>query len=213
MKRLMDFGVSLLGLALLSPILLATAILIKLDSRGPVFYRGVRVGRHGNPFRIFKFRTMVVNADKIGGSSTPEDDPRLTRIGSSLRKYKLDELPQLFNVLAGEMSLVGPRPQVSWAVERYSVEEKELLKVRPGITDYASLRFRNEGEILRGSADPDKDYWEKVQPEKMRLSLAYVRNQSFWLDCRILMETVATMLFRPQRSASQTHSSSSRTLG
>ncbi|MGA8367078.1 MAG: sugar transferase [Candidatus Acidiferrales bacterium] len=213
MKRLMDFGVSLLGLALLSPILLATAILIKLDSRGPVFYRGVRVGRHGNPFRIFKFRTMVVNADKIGGSSTPEDDPRLTRIGSSLRKYKLDELPQLFNVLAGEMSLVGPRPQVSWAVERYSVEEKELLKVRPGITDYASLRFRNEGEILRGSADPDKDYWEKVQPEKMRLSLAYVRNQSFWLDCKILMETVATMLFRPQRSASQTHSSSSRTLG
>ncbi|MGC2420170.1 MAG: sugar transferase [Candidatus Acidiferrales bacterium] len=213
MKRLMDFGISLLGLALLSPILLATAILIKLDSRGPVFYRGVRVGRHGNPFRIFKFRTMVVNADKIGGSSTPEDDPRLTRIGSSLRKYKLDELPQLFNVLAGEMSLVGPRPQVSWAVERYSVEEKELLKVRPGITDYASLRFRNEGEILRGSADPDKDYLEKVQPEKMRLSLDYVRNRSFWLDCRILMETVATMLFRPQRSASQTHSSSSRTLG
>ncbi|MFZ3199733.1 MAG: sugar transferase [Candidatus Acidiferrales bacterium] len=213
MKRLMDFGISVLGLALLSPILLATAILIKLDSRGPVFYRGVRVGRHGNPFRIFKFRTMVVNADKIGGSSTPEDDPRLTRIGSSLRKYKLDELPQLFNVLAGEMSLVGPRPQVSWAVERYSVEEKELLKVRPGITDYASLRFRNEGEILRGSADPDKDYLEKVQPEKMRLSLDYVRNRSFWLDCRILMETVATMLFRPQRSASQTHSSSSRTLG
>lgn len=213
MKRLMDFSISLLGLALLSPILLATAILIKLDSRGPVFYRGVRVGRHGNPFRIFKFRTMVVNADKIGGSSTPEDDPRLTRIGSSLRKYKLDELPQLFNVLAGEMSLVGPRPQISWAVERYSVEEKELLKVRPGITDYASLRFRNEGEILRGSADPDRDYLEKIQPEKMRLSLDYVRNQSFWLDCRILMETLATLLFWPRQCASHTNSSSSRTLG
>jgi lipopolysaccharide/colanic/teichoic acid biosynthesis glycosyltransferase len=202
LKRIMDFVASFLGLIPLSPFLVAIAISIKLDSPGPVLYRGVRVGLNGRHFNILKFRTMVVNADKIGGSTTLEDDPRLTRIGHSLRRYKLDELPQLFNVLRGEMSLVGPRPQVLWAVERYSVEEKELLNVRPGITDYASLRFRNEGEILRGSTDPDKDYLEKIHPEKMRLSLDYVRNRSFWVDCKILVDTLATVLFRPRRSAS-----------
>ena len=198
MKRAFDLIVSAFGLALLAAPLAALALLVRLESRGPVFYRGVRAGRLGKPFRIFKFRTMVENAEKIGGASTPEDDPRVTRAGRLLRKYKLDELPQLFNVIRGEMSLVGPRPQVPWAVAMYSPEERAVLNLRPGITDYASVRFRDEGEILRGSANPDKDYFEKIHPEKMRLSLEYVRGQSLWLDCRILAMTLAAVVFRPR---------------
>ncbi len=160
MKRAIDLISSGLGLIVLSPVFGVLALWIKLDSRGPIFYRGVRVGRHGKAFRMFKFRSMVQNADKIGAASTPEDDPRVTRVGSFLRAYKLDELPQLLNVFMGEMSLVGPRPQVAWAVDLYSPEEKGVLNVRPGITDYASLRFREEGKILSGSSNPDKDYFE-----------------------------------------------------
>jgi lipopolysaccharide/colanic/teichoic acid biosynthesis glycosyltransferase len=139
---------------------------------------------------MYKFRTMVVDADRIGGSSTPDDDPRITPVGRMLRRHKLDELPQLFNVLTGEMSLVGPRPQVQWAVDLYSPEERQVLTVQPGITDYASLRFPNEGEILRASTDPDKDYIEKIHPEKMRLSLEYVRRRSFRTDVSILVGTL-----------------------
>jgi lipopolysaccharide/colanic/teichoic acid biosynthesis glycosyltransferase len=197
MKRPFDFILSLIGFVLLAPLFVVLCVLIKLDSDGPVFYRGVRVGRFGKPFRIFKFRTMVTDAEKVGGSSTPEDDPRVTRIGRSLRKYKLDELPQLFNVMKGEMSLVGPRPQVPWAAGLYTEEEKAVLGVRPGITDYASLQFRNEAEILRGSSDPDKAYLEKIHPEKMRLSLEYVHNQSLWLDCKILLTTLGALAFLP----------------
>src|SRR5438132_3774427 len=162
MKRIIDLILATFGVILLLPVLAAVAVLIRIDSRGPIFYRGVRIGRYGNPFRIFKFRTMVKDAEKLGGASTPEDDPRVTRVGRFLRRYKLDELPQILNVITGEMSLVGPRPQVAWAVERYSEEERAVLDVRPGITDYASVRFRDEGEILRGSANPDKDYFEKI---------------------------------------------------
>src|SRR3990170_1646150 len=190
LKRLFDIVFSLLGLMLTTPILLILAILIKREDGGPVFYRGVRVGLHGNPFRIFKFRTMVVNAEKIGGSSTADDDPRITKIGKFIRKYKLDELPQLINVLKGEMSFVGPRPQVQWAVELYNEEEKILLSVRPGITDYASLKFKNEAEILKGSSNPDKDYLEKIAPEKTRLGLEYVRNSSLWLDVKLIFITL-----------------------
>ncbi len=193
-KRTFDLALSSLGLLLLFPWLLLIALVIKIDSAGPVFYRGLRAGRLGKPFRIFKFRTMVRNADQLGGTSTPGDDPRVTRAGRLLRKYKVDELPQLLNVMRGEMSLVGPRPQVSWAVERYTEEEKALLGVRPGITDYASLKFRHEDEILRGSTQPDKDYFEKIHPEKMRLSLEYVKKQSFFLDCRILARTLVTVI-------------------
>ena len=193
MKRLFDIVFSLSGLTVLSPFILFLAILIKEEDGGSVFYRGVRVGRHGKPFRIFKFRTMVVNAENIGGPSTADDDPRITKIGKFIRKYKLDELPQLINVLKGEMSFVGPRPQVEWAVDLYSQEEQEILKVRPGITDYASLRFSNEGEILRGSTDPDKDYMQKIHPEKMRLGLEYVRTRSFWGDIKIILQTIAVM--------------------
>jgi lipopolysaccharide/colanic/teichoic acid biosynthesis glycosyltransferase len=193
-KRLMDFSISLLGLALLSPILLAIALLIKLDSRGPVFYRGVRAGHAGKPFRIFKFRTMVANADRIGGPSSSSDDPRITRAGNFLRGHKLDELPQLLNVIRGEMSLVGPRPEVIDEVRLYTTEERQLLQIQPGITDWASIRFRNEGEILRGSSDPHQAYRERIRPEKIRLGLAYVRNHSFATDCQIILETLKALL-------------------
>jgi lipopolysaccharide/colanic/teichoic acid biosynthesis glycosyltransferase len=194
MKRLFDVMSSAMGLLLLAPLLAAVAAAIKLESRGPVFYRGLRAGRHGKPFRIFKFRTMVTNAEVLGSASTPEDDQRITRVGHFLRRLKLDELPQLLNVLRGEMSLVGPRPQVPWAVEQYTPEQRDILSVRPGITDPASVRFRNESEILRGSSDPDKDYFEKIHPEKMRLSLKYVREQSFLLDCKILLQTMLVVV-------------------
>lgn len=193
-KRTLDILAAVLGLSLLSPLWLAIAVLIKTDSRGPVLYKGKRVGKAGKLFSMFKFRTMVDRADKLGGTSTPQDDPRVTRAGKLLRKYKLDELPQLLNVLLGDMSLVGPRPQVPWAVTLYSEKEKKLLSVTPGITDYASIRFRNEAEILRGSADPDKEYLEKIAPEKIKLGLEYVENRSLWTDLRILMATFLAIL-------------------
>jgi len=199
MKRLFDILASGAGLLLLSPFLITVAVLVKLDSPGPVFYRGLRAGRWGRPFRIFKFRTMTEDAEKTGAASTPEDDRRVTRLGRFLRRYKLDELPQLLNVLAGQMSLVGPRPQVLWAVERYTESEKIVLSLRPGITDPASLYFRDEGELLRGSADPDRDYFEKIHPQKMRLSIEYVQKQSFWLDLEILLKTVMTTLISSPR--------------
>jgi lipopolysaccharide/colanic/teichoic acid biosynthesis glycosyltransferase len=192
-KRLIDFCASLFGLAFLSPVLFVVTILVKLDSPGPVFYRGVRAGRFGKPFRMFKFRTMVANADQIGGPSSAADDVRITRLGRFLRQYKLDELPQLINVLRGEMSLVGPRPEVTEEVLLYTPQEKQLLDVRPGITDWASIRFRNEGEILRGSADPHQAYREKIRPQKIQLGLEYVQRQSLSVDCRILLQTLRAL--------------------
>ena len=193
-KRLFDLVFSTLGLIILSPVLLAIVAAIKRDSPGPALYKGTRVGLNGALFKMDKFRTMVTNADKIGGSSTPEDDPRITRVGRFLRRYKLDELPQLINVFKGEMSFVGPRPQVSWAVDLYTPEERQILTLRPGITDYASLKFPNEGEILKGSTNPDKDYMEKIHPEKMRLSLEYVRTRSMGLDIKIIFQTLAAIV-------------------
>ena len=194
LKRTFDFICSLGGLIILSPFLMAIAAIIKFDSPGPVFFRGARAGRYGNSFRLYKFRTMVVNAENQGGHSTPDDDPRLTRSGKFLRRVKLDELPQLINVLNGEMSIVGPRPQVSWAVENYTSEERILLTVRPGITDPASIKFHNEGEILRGSDDPDKLYMEVIHPEKMRLSMKYVRSRSLILDIKIIFQTLKSII-------------------
>jgi lipopolysaccharide/colanic/teichoic acid biosynthesis glycosyltransferase len=193
-KRLFDVIASCAGLGVLLPLLAVLTIAIKRESKGPVFYRGLRAGRYGKPFRIFKFRTMVVNADKIGGPTSSADDPRITRVGDFLRRYKLDELPQLINVLKGEMSLVGPRPEVVQEVLLYTEEEKRLLEVRPGITDWASIRFRNEGEILRGSADPHQAYREKIRPEKIRLGLEYVRSHSFLTDCRIIVNTLKALV-------------------
>lgn len=172
-----------------SPVTLAIWGRIKLDRDGPAVYAGRRVGRGGREFRMYKFRTMVTNADKVGGPSTPDDDPRLTRTGRLLRRYKLDELPQLVNVLKGDMSFVGPRPQVPDEVAGYTAEEREILSVRPGITDWSSLRFHNEGEILAGHADPDRAYAELIRPEKMRLGLEYVRRGTFRDDIDILAQT------------------------
>lgn len=195
-KRAFDLSAAIMGLIGLAPLLILLALLIKLNSSGPVFYRGVRVGRGGKPFRILKFRTMVQRADEMGGASTPDDDPRVTKIGYILRKYKLDEIPQLFNILSGEMSLVGPRPQIPWAVERYTEEERAILSIRPGITDCASLRFRDEGKILQGSIDPDQEYFNKIHPEKIRLSLEYLHQRSFWLDIKILAQTIVAVAFQ-----------------
>jgi len=199
MKRAFDIFGSALGLIVLSPVLACLAAAIKLDSKGPVLYKGSRVGVNGRKFNILKFRSMVTNAEAIGGSSTPEDDSRVTSVGRFLRANKLDELPQLWNVLIGQMSFVGPRPQVQWAVDRYTPEERLVLSVKPGITDYASLRFANEGEILKGSTDPDRDYMEKIHPEKMRLSLEYVRSRSFSGDLSIIAQTLGAVI-RPLRN-------------
>jgi lipopolysaccharide/colanic/teichoic acid biosynthesis glycosyltransferase len=193
LKRLFDIVLSLPGLLLLLPLFAAVAILIGQEGPGEVFYRGLRSGRFGKPFRIFKFRTMVANADRIGGPSSSADDPRITRIGAFLRRFKLDELPQLMNVLRGEMSLVGPRPEVMEEVLLYTSEERRLLDVRPGITDWASIRFRHEGEILRGSADPHQTYREIIRPEKIRLGLEYVHRHSVPVDCKIIALTLKAL--------------------
>jgi len=195
-KRLFDGLVSLAGLIVLFPPFVAIAVLIKADSRGPVFYRGARVGHFGKPFRIFKLRTMVGNADKLGGPSTAGDDPRITRVGKFLRRYKLDELPQLINVARGEMSLVGPRPEVPQYVAMLSKEERAVLSARPGITDWASIWNPDEGAILAGSPDPEKVYLEKIRPEKIRLQLEYVRNRSFRTDLAILAQTARVLVLR-----------------
>jgi len=192
-KRSTDILFSVIGLLIASPLFLAIAVRIWLEDGRPIFYRGERVGRFGKAFRMLKFRTMVVNAERLGGSSTPKDDPRITRVGRFLRRYKLDELPQLINVLWGEMSLVGPRPQVKWAVALYDAGEQALLSMRPGMTDYASIWFRNEGELLNGSTDPDREYLEKIAPEKIRLGLTYVRHHSLAVDLGILAATLLSL--------------------
>jgi len=190
-KRLFDIIFSILALIVLFPLMVIIAILIKITSPGPVFYRGTRIGKGGKPFRMFKFRTMVVNADKIGGPSTPIDDPRLTKIGKFLKRFQLDELPQLINVLKGDMSLVGPRPEVPLYVDMMTEEEKDvILSVRPGMTDLASLWNFHEGEILKGSKDPEKTYQEKIRPKKLELQKKYVQTRSFWLDLKIILKTV-----------------------
>ena len=176
---------------MLLPLLLVIAVIIKITSPGPVFYRGERVGKDGKVFRIFKFRTMVANADKIGGFSTAGDDPRLTKVGKFLKRFQLDELPQLINVLKGEMSLVGPRPEVPFYVNMMTEEERKIiLSIKPGITDWASLWNFHEGEVLRGSADPEKDYMEKIRPKKLRLQIKYVKERTFWTDIKIILKTI-----------------------
>jgi len=194
LKRLFDIMLSSLGIVVLSPVFILSAVVIKLDSKGPVFFMGKRVGKFGKPFKMYKFRTMVKEAEKLGGPSTSDDDARLTNIGKIVRKYKLDELPQLINVLKGEMSFVGPRPEVPMEVKTYNDEEKRILTVKPGITDYASLTFHNEGEILKGSEDPHQAYREKIRPEKLRLGLKYVDSQSFRVDIKIIIQTLSALI-------------------
>ncbi|MBP8116145.1 MAG: sugar transferase [Nitrospira sp.] len=193
MKRLFDFVVASCALLLLSPLLLALAALVKLADGGEVLYRGSRVGLEGRRFRMYKFRTMLERADALGGPSTPADDPRVTTIGRWLRKYKLDELPQLLNVCRGEMSLVGPRPEVPQYVDLYTEEERAILAVRPGLTDWASLWNIDEGALLQGSSDPEKTYMETIRPVKIRLQLEYVRRRSFRTDLQILLHTLIAL--------------------
>jgi lipopolysaccharide/colanic/teichoic acid biosynthesis glycosyltransferase len=200
-KRGMDLVASGFGLVVLSPVIAYTAVRIKREDGGPVFYRAPRVGKDGEMFRMYKFRTMVVDADRIGGPSTAADDPRLTRMGHVIRRYKLDEIPQLINVFRGEMSLVGPRPQVKQYVDAYTPEERLLLSVKPGITDWASIKYRNEGEILKGSDDPERTYMEKIHPGKIRLGLEYVRRQSVWTDVKILAQTARALFTEPAADA------------
>jgi len=194
-KRLIDIIGSLLGILVTWPVWVVAAVWIKFDSPGPVFYRGWRVGRGGKLFRIFKFRTMVVDAERTGVSSTSDRDRRITRVGRWLRKYKLDELPQLVNVLCGQMSLVGPRPEVPRYVELYTEEERAILTVRPGITDWASLWNADEGAVLAGTEDPDRAYELWIRPTKLRLQLEYVRRHNVWIDVKILVYTLIK-LFR-----------------
>jgi len=195
-KRLFDIVLSFTGLIILSPVFIIIGIFLKLDSKGPIFYKGVRVGLNGKHFKIFKFRTMVANAEQIGGASTADDDPRITKVGKFLRKYKLDELPQLINVLKGEMSFVGSRPEVPFYVNMFTDEEKSILTVKPGMTDWASIWDSDEGALLAGSPDPEKTYMEKIRPQKIKLQLEYVKIHSFGIDLKIILKTLKTIIFR-----------------
>lgn len=194
-KRVLDFVFSVAALTVLVVPMAVVAVAIKLDSAGPVFYRGWRVGMNGRPFRIFKFRSMYADG-KPGPTSTNEEDPRITRVGRLVRKFKLDEVAQLLNVMLGDMSLVGPRPEVQKFVDMYTEEEKLILTVRPGITDWSSIKFHNEGEIIAASgyADADQAYFDLIRPEKLRLQLKYVRERSMRVDVEILFKTLATLV-------------------
>ena len=189
MKRLFDIVASGLGLIVLSPLFLIFAIWIKLDSKGPVSYRQVRVGYKNKDFRIFKFRSMRAGADKGSLVTIGGRDPRVTRSGYWIRKFKLDELPQLINVFIGDMSLVGPRPEVRHYVDYWTPEQMHVLDVRPGITDPASIKFRNENELMEKAEDPEKYYIEVIMQEKIKLYLEYVKKHSFWYDLGLIFKT------------------------
>lgn len=190
MKRLFDIVCSAMGLVVLSPLFLWVAWRIKKEDDGPVFYRGERTGLHGVPFRIYKFRSMVMNAEKIGGPSTAGEDPRITSIGRIIRACKLDEFAQLINVFKGDMSLVGPRPEVKKYTDQYTEEEKAILTVRPGITDWASIWNSDEGTILARYEDADKAYEEIIRPTKLKLQLKYVRERDIFIDVAIIFQTL-----------------------
>jgi len=195
-KRLFDIVFSLLGLIVFSPLLLVIALWIKLDSKGPVFYRGKRTGLHGKPFLIYKFRSMVSDAEKKGGPSTSDSDSRITRAGRFVRKFKLDELSQFINVLLGDMSFVGPRPEVQQYTDMYTEEEKAILTVRPGITDWATIWNSDEGAVLAKYDDPDKAYEEVIRPTKLKLQLYYVHNRTLWMDLKLVVYTILRIVNR-----------------
>lgn len=194
MKRIFDIIASGLGLVILSPLFLILAIWIKCDSKGPVFYRQVRVGKNNKDFRIFKFRSMRVGSDKGSLVTIGGRDPRVTRSGYFIRKFKLDEFPQLINVFVGDMSLVGPRPEVRHYVDYWTPEQMHVLDVRPGITDPASIKFRNENELLEQAEDPEKYYIEVVMQEKLKLYLEYVQNHSFQGDIKLIFQTFKVII-------------------
>lgn len=190
MIRILDFLLSFVGLILLFPFFILIALFIKLTSNGPVLYKQSRVGLNGVDFNVIKFRTMRINSDKLGLITVGGRDPRITSVGFFLRKYKLDELPQLLNVLIGEMSLVGPRPEVKRYVDLYTLEQRKVLLIRPGITDWASINYRNENVILGDSSNPEKDYIEKVMPDKLNYNLVYIENYGSYEYFKIIFTTI-----------------------
>jgi lipopolysaccharide/colanic/teichoic acid biosynthesis glycosyltransferase len=195
MIRILDSLFSFLGLILLSPFFLLIALVIKLSSSGPVFYMQSRIGLNGSEFKVFKFRTMRLGADKLGLITVGGRDPRVTPIGYYLRKFKLDELPQLINVLIGDMSLVGPRPEVKKYVDLYTEEEKRVLTIRPGITDWASINYRDENVILGKSSNPEKDYIEKVMPDKLKYNMIYINKYGVMEYLKIIFITLWRIVF------------------
>lgn len=194
MKRLFDIISSGIGLLILSPLFLIVAIWVKLDSPGPVFYKQVRVGRNNKDFYLYKFRSMRVGSDKKGLITVGGHDPRVTRSGYYIRKYKLDEFPQLINVFKGDMSLVGPRPEVRKYVDLYTPEQMHVLDVRPGITDLASIRYRNENELLAKASDPEQYYRDVIMQDKLNINLEYVHNHSFWGDIKLIFKTFSAIV-------------------
>ncbi len=194
MKRLLDILSSLLVLILLCPLWLVLALLIVCDSRGGVFYRQIRVGKDNKDFYLYKFRTMRPDADKKSLLTVGERDSRVTRVGYFLRKYKLDEFPQLINVLKGDMSIVGPRPEARKYVDMYTPEQMRVLSVRPGLTDLASIQYVHENELLAASDNPEQTYIDVVMPAKLQLNLQYIDNQSFWGDIKLIFKTFAAIL-------------------
>jgi lipopolysaccharide/colanic/teichoic acid biosynthesis glycosyltransferase len=196
LKRFIDLTLSFLGLLILSPFLLFIMALIVIESKGGVFYVQERIGLHKKPFRLYKFRSMRPNADKGGLLTVGSRDHRITRIGYFIRKFKIDELPQLFNVLKGEMSLVGPRPEVSKYVALYNEHQLKVLSVKPGITDWASLKYFEESDLLAKSTDPDKTYIEEIMPAKLNINLAYIQQHSLKEDFKIVFLTLKKMVVR-----------------
>ena len=194
LKRGMDVVISGGALLVLWPVLLGVAVAIKIDDPGPVFYRQVRVGKDGKEFRIFKFRTMIVDADKKGLQITVGRDNRITRMGALLRKTKLDELAQLLNVFVGDMSFVGPRPEVPKYVKLYTPYQRQVLLVRPGITDYASIAYRNENDLLAGAKDPEQMYIDVIMPDKIELNMKYLREISPLADLKLIFGTIAAVV-------------------
>ena len=194
LKKLFDFSFSIIGLLLLSPFLIIISILIKLTSKGPIFYKQVRVGINNKDFKIYKFRTMQLESDKLGLLTVGGRDPRVTSVGYYLRKFKLDELPQLINVLIGNMSFVGPRPEVRKYVDLYTKNQLQVLFVKPGITDLASIKFRNENELLSNAEDPNQYYIDFILPKKLEINLKYIKKRSFIKDLGVIFKTFVVIL-------------------
>lgn len=200
LKRLFDIFFALLGLVILAPLFFILIIIIQLESKGKPFYKQTRIGKNGVPFDMYKFRSMYANADKMGLLTVGMNDNRVTPSGYFIRKYKIDELPQLINVLLGDMSLVGPRPEVSKYVAMYNDEQKQVLSIKPGITDYASIEYRNENGILSQSPEPEHTYIHEIMPAKLQLNMKYIQEQSFLTDVKIILNTILKLSTRPSMS-------------
>ena len=190
MKRIFDLIITIIGLFFLLPFLLLICLIILFTSKGKIFYKQKRMGKNEIPFTLFKFRTMVEGADRKGLLTVGMNDSRITPVGFFLRKYKLDELPQLLNIIKGDMSLVGPRPEVEKYTSLYDAEQKKVLSIKPGLTDYASIKYKNENEILAKFDNPEKGYIEQIMPDKLKLNLEYINNRNLWMDIKIIFATI-----------------------